>query len=817
MRRSSAAATAAVFAFLLALAAVPAAQAGHRLLPNGALPTKLQQRPVTPSAAAFRPAMARGEVFATPGFTVGVPAGAPDGPCTQTAREGMPDHVGHNHRDPAQHRFACRLQQVAYLPLIEELGERPDVVFGEMDVKADIAAVSITYPTAGAVFFDVSDPAKPKFLDFYEGRECEQSALAVNCGAFVDLSADGKLAFIAVQTLGIEPIPDPAAPSRATPGVDVIDISEIREPDGEATLAFVQPGRPIATAPEPNVGGSHTARSHVIPEGPEGEGRDPGEYLFAVDNFEGVIISRVTGTTTEPVGLPLALDDIHDIFISNDAIDGRTYLYVAAGFASGFYVFDVTDPANPEFKAEWDPTPQCENDWYAHTIDVTYRGDRRYVTLPAELFSFGDQSEEDTAENCGTQIGNGDQVGPLWFVDASDFDRLGPEQAAASPTDGAESGEDLEKLRAASEETLITTWTNPAERAGGTFTFSPHNQQILGDTVLLSDYHGGVFALDASKAFSGTSRGPAARPTEIGFHTPHGTPVRPIRGVDEDAGQFDQGGDGFTEGLNRGEIWDAYAYKGHVFAADMIGGFYSLRLQDDPPAPPASPPATAAATPPAPVGGLTPPAQCETPARGLRTVALQRRSRGARLAFSRSVDRPVTVDVFQQTVGRRVVGERLVARFSSREGAVSWNGRANRRGRRVADGYLMARYTMALPGGARDVRRIPLRRVRGKITARPASERLEGCGIVRTFKLERPVLGGRTNRDLGISFRLNQDARVTVTVLRGSRVVKRFPATQRRARQLHRLRLDAEGLPRGDVRIRLQAGGTTATLTARRL
>src|SRR3712207_3811508 len=177
-------------------------------------------------------------------------------------KQGLPNHVGHNHRDPAQHQFECRLRQMAYLPLIEELKDRPDVVFGEMDIKADIAAVSITYTTAGAVFFDVSDPANPRFLDFYEGRECEQTVFAVNCGAFIDLSADVRLAFIAVQTLAAEPPIDPEAePTRATPGVDVIDISRIRS-GGAATLASHQPGQPVAT--EVNVGGSHTARSHVV-------------------------------------------------------------------------------------------------------------------------------------------------------------------------------------------------------------------------------------------------------------------------------------------------------------------------------------------------------------------------------------------------------------------------------------------------------------------------------------------------------------------------------------------------------------------------
>src|SRR3712207_7933955 len=67
---------------------------------------------------------------------------------------------------------------------------------------------------------------------------------------------------------------------------------------------------------------------------------------------------------------------------------------------------------------------------------------RRYVTLPAELFNFGDQSAEDRAEGCGTQIGNGDQVGPLWIVDATDFGALGGNGGYANARDGAERSEE---------------------------------------------------------------------------------------------------------------------------------------------------------------------------------------------------------------------------------------------------------------------------------------------------------------------------------------------------------------------------------------
>ena len=71
----------------------------------------------------------------------------------------MPVGDGHNHSDIKQHDFACRMEQVAFESLTAQLKDRPNVILGEMDVKADIAAVAITYPQGGVLFFDVSDPA----------------------------------------------------------------------------------------------------------------------------------------------------------------------------------------------------------------------------------------------------------------------------------------------------------------------------------------------------------------------------------------------------------------------------------------------------------------------------------------------------------------------------------------------------------------------------------------------------------------------------------------------------------------------------------
>jgi hypothetical protein len=508
----------------------------------------------------------------------------PEGPCTEAAAKAWPSGGTHDHKDIAQHAFSCRMEQVAFLSLREQLADRPNVILGEMDVEAGIAAVEITYPQAGVLFFDVADPAAPRFLSRYDATECDQLIEDINCGAFVDLAPDGRTAYLSIQKLTLLPtLPlDPNALNQAGPGVDVIDLSN--------------PRRPVRTQfyPVAGLGGVHTVRSHTIPEGPSSPGkpRRPGEYVISNQNGVGIDIARVTRvagrrvlTTVRQLGTTfveatIVNNEVHDTFIQNDPLDGRTYLYNAAGFATGFSVYDITDPQRITQVAEWDLTPECEQDWYAHTIDVTHRNGRRYVTMPAELFlqidrttrsGLAEMTGDDQKAGCGTFVGNGDKAGPLWIVDATDFSKLGP--ANDRKTDAQAAATDAE-LKRNSEAALVATWTNPAGRAGGSLTFSPHNQQIVGDRIYLSHYHGGVYVLDASAAFAGRRE----RPSELGFIVPHGGQTRPLLGQPPLTGLLTRFFTDFP--LGRPEVWDMVAYKGHVLASDMTGGLYSLRYDD---------------------------------------------------------------------------------------------------------------------------------------------------------------------------------------------------------------------------------------------
>jgi hypothetical protein len=193
---------------------------------------------------------------------------------------------------------------------------------------------------------------------------------------------------------------------------------------------------------------------------------------------------------------------------------------------------------------------------------------------------------------------------------------------------------------------------------------------------------------------------------------------------------------------------------------------------------------------------------------GFKSVSVRARGRGLRIAFERARSRRVRVDVFQHSAGRRLLGNRRVASFRR---AVRW------RGRRGSDGLYSVRFTMKLPRGLKDVRRVALVRRGGRFSVRPAFYRRASCGALSSFKLERPAFA---RRGLGIAFRLGAPARVSVVVRRRGKTVRTFEPRRGVAERTYRLRLRARR--RGDYVVRLSArleSGRVvrAKLTSRRL
>ncbi|HEX2084583.1 MAG TPA: M28 family peptidase [Solirubrobacteraceae bacterium] len=213
---------------------------------------------------------------------------------------------------------------------------------------------------------------------------------------------------------------------------------------------------------------------------------------------------------------------------------------------------------------------------------------------------------------------------------------------------------------------------------------------------------------------------------------------------------------------------------------------------------------------------------CE-PTAGFEAVAVRRLLNGRRLRFdfARRTLSPVRIDVFQSSIGRRVLRNKLVARFGPGERAVTWDGR-DRAGKRLRDGYFFARFRVRQDDGRIDIRRVTLRRKRGRFfIVRPFYGRVN-CGLLASAKLRSPVFGGRQRRALRVAFIVTRPAQVSVTVLRGKKRVHRFRTQLRPSEVTHRLTVRARRLRRrGTYRVRIVARREgqvqRATLFARRL
>ena len=200
---------------------------------------------------------------------------------------------------------------------------------------------------------------------------------------------------------------------------------------------------------------------------------------------------------------------------------------------------------------------------------------------------------------------------------------------------------------------------------------------------------------------------------------------------------------------------------------------------------------------------------------GLRSARV-RGARGGRVrfAFKRRFRMPVTVEVRRARLGRlsrRALRVRRARAFTLK--------------RRLRPGRYVARFTALGRTGKSDRREVAFavtrsggsRRVRA---SRRGFSRRERCGTLRSATLRSPVFGGRAARPLRLRYQLRRRARVSVSLLRGRRVVRRLRPRARRAGR-RRAVFAARGLPPGVYRVRVvvRAGGkrSSALLAARRL
>jgi hypothetical protein len=121
------------------------------------------------------------------------------------------------------------------------------------------------------------------------------------------------------------------------------------------------------------------------------------------------------------------------------------------------------------------------------------------------------------------------------------------------------------------------------------------------------------------------------------------------------------------------------------------------------------------------------------------------------------------------------------------------------------------------------LRSFTLLRRAGRFVKRPAYVKRSACVFLRSFTLGRPVFGGTTRRQLGVSVRMRgTPGRVRITLRRGGKVVRTLAGSRRLgAGKRIRLRVRPRGLGVAAYRVRVdvRAAGKrrAAVLTARRL
>ena len=200
---------------------------------------------------------------------------------------------------------------------------------------------------------------------------------------------------------------------------------------------------------------------------------------------------------------------------------------------------------------------------------------------------------------------------------------------------------------------------------------------------------------------------------------------------------------------------------------------------------------------------------------GFGSLSVRPRGRGLDVRVKRRVRRPFTVTVERVASSSRISKARRVAVFRRRSASFRWAGRGA-----LASGYYTVRVSMQV-GRRVDVRRFAFSRARGRFKRRSTYSRRDTCRTLGSFKLSRPVFGGRGRNPLRAGFRLFDDAEVSLVVRRGRRTVRTFAAQPRLRGVPYKLDLSALDLPRGDYRVTITVrrgrAVTRATLVARRL
>lgn len=430
----------------------------------------------------------------------------------------------HDHRDPAQHRFARNATLTAWDDL-RRFGWTPETVVGAhaVDISGDLLAVGVNAGESdggqqGFHLFDVSDAERPRHLSYYASQQ------PVSGDRTIAFSADGKTVFLGYEGGDVRP------------GVAAVDVSDPLAP------------REVAFWSDPQNFGSHTVSAGVVdgvqyvfslamgvnilrydpPEGGRSAGFTlVGKYLTA-DQLAALDALRLLSEGDPQPAQTFALRSLygHDMTFFADEVTGTPLLFVAYAY-EGLKILDLSNPSAPLLLSRWMPPADTAHKHYTHSVAAErLASGELLVVVGSETF----------------EPENQEIASPIWILDAT----------------AAVTGLPLQV-----EPRQVSTWRNPGDTAAGNLGLSVHFFRLEDGLLYLSHYHGGVWAIDL--------RTPAAQaePRDFGYIMP--IPPGAIFPPEDCCIGFDLDGAPM--------VFDVAVKGGVVYAADIIQGLTVIKFE----------------------------------------------------------------------------------------------------------------------------------------------------------------------------------------------------------------------------------------------